>query len=198
MHLNPYGEDAIRLALALLHDPPRDLAALVARCEAGGLVIDFPVAVDDLPATEVFLAEWLSVVDASAPADRARVLNELLRHASAYPRLTDHAGDGWHLHYRDPQMPLAAVLRTLICVGTALHLSGRGIHRLGRCAAGGCDRPYADFSRTGRQQYCSPACANRDAVRRHRARRHQGADLPERSGQWADGRGPGGGMVRGR
>jgi predicted RNA-binding Zn ribbon-like protein len=29
---------------------------------------------------------------------------------------------------------------------------------------------YADLSRTGRQRYCSPTCANRDAVRRHRAR----------------------------
>ncbi|MFD0851655.1 CGNR zinc finger domain-containing protein, partial [Actinomadura adrarensis] len=27
-----------------------------------------------------------------------------------------------------------------------------------------------DTSRTGRQRYCSQRCANRDAVRRHRAR----------------------------
>jgi hypothetical protein len=170
MHLNPYGEDAIRLALALVHDPPRDLADLVDRCVAHDLVIDFEVSAADLPAVEAFLAEWLTVVDATEPGERAALLNALLRDASAYPRLTDHAGDGWHLHYRDPQMPLESVLRTLVCVGTALHLSGRGIHRLGRCAAEGCGRPYADFSRTGRQRYCSPACGNRDAVRRHRAR----------------------------
>jgi hypothetical protein len=170
MHLNPYGEDAVRLALALVHDPPATRAELVDRCLAAGLVIDFPVTAADLPATTAFLTEWLAVVDADQPADRARLLNALLRGASAYPRLTDHAGDGWHIHYRDPDVPLAAVLRTLISMGTALHLAGRGIHRLGRCAAAGCDRPYADLSRTGRQQYCSPACGNRDAVRRHRAR----------------------------
>ncbi|MET0419121.1 MAG: CGNR zinc finger domain-containing protein [Actinoplanes sp.] len=170
MHLNPYGEDAIRLALALVHQPPASEADLVARCQDGGLVIDFPVSADDLPATTAFLAEWVAVIDATEPAERARLLNALLRDAAAYPRLTDHAADGWHIHYRDPQVPLASVLRTLVCVGTALHLAGRGMHRLGRCAADGCHRPYADFSRTGRQVYCSPACGNRAAVRRHRSR----------------------------
>jgi predicted RNA-binding Zn ribbon-like protein len=42
--------------------------------------------------------------------------------------------------------------------------------RLGRCAAADCGAPFADVSRTGRQRYCSPACGNRDAVRRHRSR----------------------------
>ncbi len=172
MHLNPYGEEAIRLALTLATDPPTTLPALLDRCVAAGLVIDFPVTDADLPATAAFLAQWLTVVDAPTPPERAHRLNALLRDASAYPRLTDHAGDGWHLHYRDPGQPLAAVLRTLISVGTALHLSGRGIHRLGRCAATDCTRPYADLSRTGRQRYCSPTCANRDAVRRHRAKAH--------------------------
>ena len=170
MHLNPYGADAVRLTVSLANDPPATAAALQDRCLAGGLVPDLPVEPADLPATRAFVADWLAVVDAGEPAERARLLNAMLRDAAAHPRLTDHAGDGWHIHYRDPRQPLAAVLRTLIAVGTALHLAGRGIHRLGRCAAAGCGRAYADFSRTGRQQYCSPACGNRDAVRRHRAR----------------------------
>ncbi|GAB2606999.1 hypothetical protein Aab01nite_02290 [Paractinoplanes abujensis] len=170
MHLNPYGEDAVRLALSLITDPPSDDAAMVARCRAYDLVIELPVTKVDRRATAEFLAEWLTVIDATDHAERATRLNDLLKFASAYPRLTNHAGDGWHLHYRDPQQPLASVLRTLISVGTALHLAGRGMHRLGRCAAEHCDKPYADFSRTGKQSYCSPACANRDAVRRHRAR----------------------------
>ena len=171
MHLNPYGEDAVRLALSLVTDPPATDEALAARCQAFDLVIDRAVTPDDREATAGFLSEWLTVIDATDPAERARRLNDLLRSASAYPRLTDHADSGWHLHYRDPDQPLAAQLRTLISVGTALHLAGRGIHRLGRCAADGCATPFADFSRTGRQAYCSPACGNRDAVRRHRARR---------------------------
>ena len=170
MHLNPYGEDAVRLALSLVTDPPATDEAMVARCLAYDLVLELPVTADDRQATAEFLSEWLAVIDATSPAERAQRLNDLLRFASAYPRLTDHAGDGWHIHYRDPDQPLASVLRTLISVGTALHLAGRGMHRLGRCAAAGCENPFADFSRTGRRAYCSAPCANRDAVRRHRAR----------------------------
>jgi hypothetical protein len=170
MHLNPYGEDAVRLAMDLANDPPSTLADLVERCRAGGLVIDMPFGPDDLPHVLAFLEEWLAVVDASEPAERAHLLNDLLREASAYPRLTDHAGDGWHIHYRDLDVPLASVLRTLITVGTTLHLSSRGMHRLGRCAAQGCGAAFADVSRTGRQRFCSPRCGNREAVRRHRDR----------------------------
>nr|WP_244960740.1 CGNR zinc finger domain-containing protein [Pseudoclavibacter chungangensis] len=41
--------------------------------------------------------------------------------------------------------------------------------RWGVCAAGECERVFADVSRGGRQRHCSPACANRERVRRHRA-----------------------------
>ncbi|MBL7259369.1 CGNR zinc finger domain-containing protein [Paractinoplanes lichenicola] len=175
MHLNPYGEDAVRLALSLITDPPPTDDAMVVRCLAYDLVIELPVTKYDRAATAEFLAEWLTVIDATDHDERAARLNDLLRFASAYPRLTNHAEDGWHIHYRDPAQPLASLLRTLISVGTALHLAGRGMHRLGRCAAVGCTTPYADFSRTGKQTYCSPACGNRDAVRRHRARTAAGS-----------------------
>lgn len=158
------------MAITLTNDRPTSVVRLVERCRAFGLVIDAPFDDADLVHTRAFIDEWLAVVETSEPADWARLLNVLLRGASACPRLADHAGDGWHLHYRDPGVPLAAMLRILICVATALHLSGRGMHRLGRCAAHGCDTSYADFSRTGRQRFCSPACGNREGVQRHRER----------------------------
>ncbi|WP_197478017.1 CGNR zinc finger domain-containing protein, partial [Rhodococcus sp. EPR-147] len=102
--------------------------------------------------------------------DRADELNALLAQASAYPRLTNHADDGWHMHYRDPNIGLGGVIRALVSVGTALHLTGRGMSRLDRCAAADCTLAFADTSRTGRQRYCGTVCSNRDAVRRHRAR----------------------------
>ncbi|MEV6212989.1 CGNR zinc finger domain-containing protein [Kitasatospora sp. NPDC051914] len=58
----------------------------------------------------------------------------------------------------------------MFAVGTAQHLVGRGMHRPRRCAVAECTTIFADTSRTGRQRYCSQRCANRDAVRRHRAR----------------------------
>ncbi len=170
MHLNPYGQDAVCLIADLANRPPSSVTELVSRCAAAGLVIDMPVSDADLTATLELINRWCAIVDAQGEADRAALVNQLLAEAAAYPRLTNHAGTGWHLHYRDDGVPLAAVLRALVAVGTALHLTGRGMDRLGRCAREGCEMIYVDVSRGGRQRYCSPRCANRDAVRRHRVR----------------------------
>ncbi len=169
MQLNPYGQDAIELAVDLANLRPSSVAELVARCVAAGVVFEDGTPPPDLDEVLRFLDEWCAVVDEPDFARRAALLNALLAESTAHPRLTDHVG-GWHLHYRDAVISFARKLRALVSTGTALHLAGRGMHRLGRCAADGCDRVYADTSRNGRQRYCSPACANRDAVRRHRAR----------------------------
>ncbi|WP_284690596.1 CGNR zinc finger domain-containing protein [Microbacterium tenebrionis] len=41
---------------------------------------------------------------------------------------------------------------------------------MGRCQAPPCTNVVADVTRNGRQRFCSVRCANRAAVRRHRAR----------------------------
>ncbi|GII87957.1 hypothetical protein Ssi03_59470 [Sphaerisporangium siamense] len=172
MHLNPYGEDPVQLMTDLANTPPSSLDDLVDRCRAAGLRLDGPSPrPEDLATARALIGEWCAVVDAEDDGERAALLNKLLASAAAHPRLSDHAGTGWHLHYRDEALPLGEVLRALVAVGTALHLTGRGMSRLGRCAAEECSQVYADVSRGGRQRYCSPRCANRDAVRRHRARR---------------------------
>ena len=94
-------------------------------------------------------------MDAPTAAERAERLNALLAAATAHPRLTDHDGV-WHLHFRDDDRPPAAIVAAILAAGTALHLVGRGMGRLGRCAEDGCGRIYADTSRGGRQRYCSP------------------------------------------
>ncbi|MET9337616.1 CGNR zinc finger domain-containing protein [Nonomuraea sp. NPDC003804] len=170
MHLNPYGEGAVKLAASLANRRPATADELADRCRAAGLVLERPVTPQDLGHTMDTLDAWEKIVDATDEHERAALLNRMLAAAAAYPRLTDHAGSGWHLHYRDDRQPLGPVLFALISVGTALHLAGRGIHRLQRCAVDGCTLVFADTSRTGRQRYCSHRCANRDAVRRHRAR----------------------------
>ncbi|MDI9901656.1 CGNR zinc finger domain-containing protein [Rhodococcus sp. IEGM 1409] len=171
MHLNPYGEYAVTLAADLANRHPTSLGELVERCVAAGIILDFPIAEKDLDETLDLLIEWSKIVDVTDEAARAELVNVMLEQASAYPRMTNHANDGWHLHYRDPQQSLAEVLKALFSVGTALHLVGRGMHRLGRCTLDECTNIYADTSRNGNQRYCSPTCANRDAVRRHRARK---------------------------
>ncbi|WP_032397925.1 MULTISPECIES: CGNR zinc finger domain-containing protein [Nocardiaceae] len=170
MHINPYGEYAVKLGIDLLNSPPTSATELGERCVDAGLVPDWIATDADLVDTLQFLRDWARVVDASTETDRADELNALLAQASAYPRLTNHADDGWHMHYRDPNIELGGVIRALVSVGTALHLTGRGMSRLARCAAADCTLAFADTSRTGRQRYCGTVCSNRDAVRRHRAR----------------------------
>lgn len=171
MQLNPYGEDAVRFAVGLVEDAPVSPGALTRRCREVGFAVGIEATDRDLRRLGAFLDRWVAVVDAADEQERAGRLNLMLAEHAAYPRLTDHTGDGWHLHFRDDDLDVAGVVTALISVGTAMHLTGRGMHRLSRCVLPECHRIVADVSRNGRQRYCSPACANRDAVRRHRARR---------------------------
>lgn len=137
------------------------------------MTMPFPEQPEDHVRCRVVLDTWLTVVDAATPDSRASILNKQMAIASAYPRLTDHNGEGWHLHYRDVDNDLPRVLRAVVMVGTALHLTTRGMTRLGRCNADPCTNVVVDVSRNGTQRYCSPRCGSRDAVRRHRARLHR-------------------------
>ena len=176
MQLNPYGEYAVLLAASLANDWPQDRDGIEDRTRQFGMTMGFTKTSTDLGDTRGVIDEWLSIVDADSPENRALALNAVMADAAAYPRLVDHDDEGWHLHYRDGNQSLAHVLRAVISVGTALHLTTRGMQRLRRCAAGEtpgdpCDNVVVDITRNGRQRYCSVRCANRDAVRRHRARR---------------------------
>lgn len=172
MHIQPYGSDATALAADLANRPPRDSAELRWRCEAAGLdLADVSCTSEDLIAVQQLLKEWSALVDSPNHVSRAARLNDMLAAGSMYPRIVRHGPLGdWHLHYRDDSATLSDILCALVCVGTAVHLTSRGMHRLARCAAGECDVIFADTSPTGRRQYCSTTCSNRSAVRRHRSR----------------------------
>lgn len=170
MHLNPYGEYAVLLATSLANDWPADRAGIEARTLEMGMTMTFPPAPDDHERIRAVIDDWLEIVDEPDHDARAARLNAHLATAAAYPRLTNHDGEGWHLHYRDDVPSLPFVLRAVISLGTSLHLVTRGMSRLGRCEADPCTRVVADVTRNGRQRFCSVRCANRAAVRRHRAR----------------------------
>ncbi|WP_040765985.1 CGNR zinc finger domain-containing protein [Tsukamurella sp. 1534] len=168
MHINPYGSAPVLLAADLANDPPAGLEELLRRCADHDMVVE-RAAPSDFPACRALVDAWLTVVDATGPAERAERLNSLLAQHVSYPRVTDHAGSGWHVHYRDSDSSLQAQLAVLILVGTALHLTTQGMSRLARCSSSDCSRVFADVSRNGTQRYCSPRCGSREAVRRHRA-----------------------------
>lgn len=170
MHLNPYGEYAVLMAASLANDWPDTRDGIETRTRDFGMSMEFPRHSRDHAGVRRVIDEWLRVVDADE-ARRVDLLNESMAEVAAYPRLTNHDGEGWHLHYRDPGQGMPGVLQAIIGVGTSLHLVTRGMHRLRRCEAGvPCANVVVDVTRNGRQRYCSVRCANRAAVRRHRAR----------------------------
>lgn len=167
---NHYYRDALRLATDLVNRPAQEPEDLADRWNELGLGSRVTACDADLEEVSRFTRRWTAVIDAQTEEERVALLNELLAEVAAYPRITDHDGSGWHLHYRDDDVALATMIRAVTVVAAAKHLTEHGMHRLGRCALAECAQAFVDLTRGGRQRYCTRACANRDAVRRHRAR----------------------------
>jgi predicted RNA-binding Zn ribbon-like protein len=100
------------------------------------------------------------------------LLNEQLLGIPMHPHLSDH-GDpaGLHIHYAPPSASLPLRFRATTLMNLSELVCKYGLSRTGVCAAEGCDRVYADTSRSGRRRFCSEACANRTNVAAFRARK---------------------------
>lgn len=169
MHFNHDGRDAVQLGVDLANCRPTNARRLAERCRFAGVIFDGGAPTDDdLAIVESFLDRWAAMARIDVTEERVSALNLLLTTYAAAPRLTNHANTDWHLHFRDDEVAPGQMIAALVSVGTALHLAGRGVDRLGACAATECDQLFADTSRNGRQRYCSPGCGNRAAVRRYR------------------------------
>ncbi|QKG24073.1 CGNR zinc finger domain-containing protein [Actinomadura verrucosospora] len=171
MPVNPYARTLLHLVIDLLNRPPAGPGDLAARWAEAGMPLERAAGPDDCAMVRDYLADWCRLIDAVTDADRVALLNEMLARYATQPTVTDHDGTGWHIHYRHDDASFAGILTAATTVAAAQHLTGHGMHRLGRCALPECAGAYLDFSRPGRQRYCSHACANRDAVRRYRTSR---------------------------
>ena len=169
MDINPRGEGPTRLAARLVNDPvdnPRELQRV---CEAAGVIVERAAVADDVTSLNQRLQEWERLADEPSAEMRIAMMNRMLiDSAVGAPILTQHDNQPLHLHYRQDGIRFWEAMHAMILMGTALHFITRGPHRLGRCESPECHRVYVDTSRPGTQRFCSTACANRQAVRRHR------------------------------
>lgn len=119
------------------------------------------------------LREQLAAVWAAATEhDVVDVVNELFRGARALPRLTDHDGFDWHLHFTSDEAPLAQRLGTYAAMGIADLVRADDLDRLKRCDADDCDAVLIDLSRNRSRRYCDTGnCGNRLHVAAYRARK---------------------------
>ncbi len=169
MHFNHYSDEGALLAAAVVNgrfDSAEDVTRMAAEHD---LLLERAPTADDAAGLRHWRTALASVVD--APTDDARIeaLNRLLAAGTSHPRISLHNGPP-HVHFRPDDVAPERQFAAITAFGLAWFLTQRGLHRLARCGADDCTVAFADVTRNGRQTYCSTRCANRQAVRRHRAR----------------------------
>jgi predicted RNA-binding Zn ribbon-like protein len=131
---------------------------------------------DDLAAVRAVRSRFTEVFAAAEARDAARVINELVAGAGTTPRLTDHDGYDWHVHYFAPGASVADHLAADGGMALAFFIVAGEQERLRRCEAPDCQHAFVDLSRNRSRRYCdSRTCGNRLHVAAYRARRKEAA-----------------------
>jgi predicted RNA-binding Zn ribbon-like protein len=107
------------------------------------------------------------------PDDRtaAELVNALVSRAAVTPRLTDHDGYEWHVHYFVPGASLAEHLTVDCGMALAQVIASGERERLRRCEAPDCAQVLVDLSRNRSKRYCDArTCGNRLHVAAYRER----------------------------
>ena len=131
---------------------------------------------DDVRGVHALREVIAAVFDATDDRSAAEAVNTLVSQATVTPRLTDHDGYDWHVHYFAPGAALAEHLT--IDGGMALaHVVASGEReRLRRCEAPDCDQVLVDLSRNRSKRYCDArTCGNRLHVAAYRERQRAAA-----------------------
>ncbi|MFJ4714706.1 CGNR zinc finger domain-containing protein [Streptomyces sp. NPDC088785] len=156
----------------LLTDVP-DLDAFVRKNEISDVGT---VAERDLHAVRAVRDRFSEVFAAPDSRAAAEVINELIAAAGTTPRLTDHDGYDWHVHYFAPGASVADHLAADCGMALAFFVVAGEQERLRRCDAPDCRHAFVDLSRNRSRRYCdSRTCGNRLHVAAYRARRKEAA-----------------------
>ncbi|MFD7710817.1 CGNR zinc finger domain-containing protein [Streptomyces sp. NPDC059785] len=151
-----------------------DLAALESFVQ-GHEVSDVGALSDaDLTAVRAVRNRFSGVFAAADAHTAATLINDLVAGAGTTPRLTDHDGYDWHVHYFAPGASLADHLAADCGMALAFFVVAGEQERLRRCEAPDCRRAFVDLSRNRSRRYCdSRTCGNRLHVAAYRARRKE-------------------------
>jgi predicted RNA-binding Zn ribbon-like protein len=111
--------------------------------------------------------------DAELLAER---VNTLVAEAPVRPRLTDHDGYDWHIHYFAPGASLADHLAVDGGMALAHVVAAEEVERLRVCEAPDCEAVLLDLSRNRSKRYCDArTCGNRLNVAAYRERKRSAA-----------------------
>ncbi len=180
MELGHDVEHALATVVDLVNTSPRaagveslaDLDALAAFVQEHRVSEVGPLHAGDLVATRALRARLRGVFDALDQAEAVAQVNAIVADASTTPRLTNHDGYDWHVHYFAPGSTLAEHIAADCGMALAFVLAAGERDRLRACAAPGCERVLIDLTRNRSRRYCdSRTCGNRLHVAAYRARR---------------------------
>lgn len=125
----------------------------------------------DLAAVHALRDVIRPIFGTSDAARAARIINSLVSQAPVTPRLTDHDGYQWHMHYFSPGVSLADHLAIDCGMALAHVVSVAEVERLRICDVTDCDQVLVDLSRNRSKRYCDArTCGNRLHVAAYRER----------------------------
>ena len=129
------------------------------------------LTVRDVDAVHALRERIRPVFESESDAAAAALVNRLVAEAPVIPRLTDHDGYAWHMHYFAPGASLAEHLAVDCGMALAHVLAAAERERLRRCEAPDCDQVLVDLSRNRSKRYCDArTCGNRLHVAAYRER----------------------------
>jgi predicted RNA-binding Zn ribbon-like protein len=131
-----------------------------------------PLREADLAAVRRLRHRIRPIFTAGSDEEAARLVNTLVADAPVTPRLTDHDGYPWHMHYFSPGASLAEHLAVDGGMALAQVIAVGERERLRTCDAPDCGQVLVDLSRNRSKRYCDArTCGNRMHVAAYRERR---------------------------
>ncbi|SHM50058.1 CGNR zinc finger domain-containing protein [Actinacidiphila paucisporea] len=135
---------------------------------------------NDITAVQAVRTRFAEVFATTDDATAATMLNAMIAEAGTTPRLTDHDGYDWHVHYFAPGASLSDHLAADCGMALAFLIVAGERERLRRCDAPDCRHAFVDLSRNRSRRYCdSRTCGNRLHVAAYRARRREAGEAGE-------------------
>ena len=125
----------------------------------------------DLDAVRALRDRIRPVFNATDDATASKIVNTLISQAPVTPRLTDHDGYDFHIHYFAEGASLVDHLAIDGGMALAQVLAAGERERLRLCEAPNCQQALVDLSRNRSKRYCDArTCGNRLHVAAYRSR----------------------------
>lgn len=125
----------------------------------------------DLEEVRALRHDFAPIFTTSSDAEAAELINRIVARGTSVPRLTNHDGHAWHIHYSRDDASLACRITVECGIALAHVISAGERERLRRCEAPDCDAALIDLSRNRSKRYCDArTCGNRLHVAAYRER----------------------------